>query len=61
MSTSIAGETTTGHRTASASVVTVAIPGTTKVEHLEDNLGAARGRLPDAAMRRSIEKFFDAL
>jgi aryl-alcohol dehydrogenase-like predicted oxidoreductase len=41
--------------------VTVAIPGTTKVEHLEDNLRAARGRLPDAAMRRAIEKFFDAL
>lgn len=41
--------------------VTVAIPGTTKVAHLEDNLGAARGRLPDAAMRRTIEKFFDAL
>jgi aryl-alcohol dehydrogenase-like predicted oxidoreductase len=41
--------------------VTVAIPGTTKLEHLEDNLGAGRGRLPDAAMRRRIEKFFDAL
>ena len=41
--------------------VTVAIPGTTKVEHLEDNLGAARGRLPDAAMRRRIEALFDAL
>lgn len=41
--------------------VTVAIPGTTKVEHLEDNLGAARGRLPDAEMRTRIEKFFDAL
>jgi len=41
--------------------VTVAIPGTTKVEHLEDNLGAARGRLPDPAMRRRIEQFFDAL
>jgi aryl-alcohol dehydrogenase-like predicted oxidoreductase len=41
--------------------VTVAIPGTTKAEHLEENLGAARGRLPDAAMRRTIEKFFDAL
>lgn len=39
--------------------VTVAIPGTTKVEHLEDNLGAARGRLPDAAMRRRIEALFD--
>lgn len=41
--------------------VTVAIPGTTKVEHLEDNLAAARGRLPDADMRRNIEKYFDAL
>jgi aryl-alcohol dehydrogenase-like predicted oxidoreductase len=41
--------------------VTVAIPGTTKVEHVEDNLGAARGRLPDAEMRRRIEKYFDAL
>ena len=41
--------------------VTVAIPGTTKVEHLEENLGAARGRLPDAEMRRRIEKYFDAL
>jgi aryl-alcohol dehydrogenase-like predicted oxidoreductase len=41
--------------------VTVAIPGTTKVEHLEDNLGAARGRLPDAEMRRRMEKWFDAL
>ena len=41
--------------------VTVAIPGTTKIEHLEDNFGAARGRLPDAAMRTRIEKYFDAL
>jgi aryl-alcohol dehydrogenase-like predicted oxidoreductase len=41
--------------------VTVAIPGTTNVEHLVDNLGAARGRLPDAAMRRRIEQFFDSL
>jgi aryl-alcohol dehydrogenase-like predicted oxidoreductase len=41
--------------------VTVAIPGTTKASHLEDNLGAARGRLPDAALRKRIEKYFDAL
>jgi aryl-alcohol dehydrogenase-like predicted oxidoreductase len=40
--------------------VTVAIPGTTNVAHLEDNLGAARGRLPDAAMRKRIEQSFDA-
>jgi aryl-alcohol dehydrogenase-like predicted oxidoreductase len=41
--------------------VTVAIPGTTKVRHLVDNLGAARGRLPDADMRREIERYWDAL
>jgi aryl-alcohol dehydrogenase-like predicted oxidoreductase len=40
--------------------VTVAIPGTTNVLHLEDNLGAARGRLPDAKMRKRIEQAFDA-
>lgn len=40
--------------------VTCAIPGTTRVAHLEDNLGAARGRLPDADMRRRIERLFDA-
>jgi aryl-alcohol dehydrogenase-like predicted oxidoreductase len=34
--------------------VTAAIPGTTNVRHLEDNVGAGRGRLPDAAMRRRI-------
>jgi aryl-alcohol dehydrogenase-like predicted oxidoreductase len=41
--------------------VTCAIPGTTKVTHLEDNQQAARGRLPDAAMRVRIEKFWDGL
>jgi aryl-alcohol dehydrogenase-like predicted oxidoreductase len=41
--------------------VTVAIPGTTSPEHLADNLGAARGRLPDAAMRQRIEREYDAL
>lgn len=40
--------------------VTVAIPGTTKVDHLADNLGAARGRLPDSAMRQRIEREYDA-
>jgi aryl-alcohol dehydrogenase-like predicted oxidoreductase len=39
--------------------VTVAIPGTTSVEHLADNLGATRGRMPDAAMRQRIERAFD--
>jgi aryl-alcohol dehydrogenase-like predicted oxidoreductase len=39
--------------------VTVAIPGMTKVAHLEDNLEAIRGRLPDAAMRARMEKWWD--
>jgi aryl-alcohol dehydrogenase-like predicted oxidoreductase len=41
--------------------VTAAIPGTAKVEYLVDNLGAAKGRLPDAEMRKRIETYFDAL
>lgn len=41
--------------------VTCAIPGMTKIVNLDDNLGAARGRLPDAAMRKRMEEFWDAL
>jgi aryl-alcohol dehydrogenase-like predicted oxidoreductase len=37
------------------------IAGSTKPEHLEDNLGAGRGRLPDAAGRRRIEQYWDNL
>jgi aryl-alcohol dehydrogenase-like predicted oxidoreductase len=40
--------------------VTCAIPGTTKLANLEDNLAAGRGRLPDAAMRRRMEEYWDA-
>jgi aryl-alcohol dehydrogenase-like predicted oxidoreductase len=39
--------------------VTVAIPGMTRIEHLNDNLDAIRGRMPDAAMRARMEKFWD--
>lgn len=39
--------------------VTAAIPGMTKIAHLEDNLGALRGRMPDAAMRTRMEKYWD--
>jgi aryl-alcohol dehydrogenase-like predicted oxidoreductase len=38
--------------------VTAAIPGTTKVSHLEDNQRAVRGRLPDAAMRKRMEEYW---
>lgn len=41
--------------------VTCAIPGMTKVANLEDNLGAARGRLPDAALRKRMETWWDSL
>ena len=41
--------------------VTAVIPGTTKLAHLEDNQRAGRGRLPDAALRKRIEEYWDAL
>ena len=34
---------------------------TTRTVHLTDNIGAAFGRLPDAAMRRRIKAHFDSL
>ena len=40
---------------------TVAIPGMTKVRHVDDNLGAAIGRLPTADERARMEVFFDGL
>ena len=41
--------------------VTCAIPGSTQVPHVEDNLGAARGKLPDAPMRQTIARYFDTI
>lgn len=40
--------------------VTCAIPGTTNPDHLADNMTAAHGRMPDAAMRTRIEQAFAA-
>ena len=34
--------------------VTCAIPATSQVAHVRQNLGAARGALPDAALRRRM-------
>ena len=39
--------------------VTCAIPGMTRLANLADNLGAARGRLPDADQRKRMEVFWD--
>lgn len=41
--------------------VTVAIPGTIQARHIIDNQGAGRGRLPDAALRKEMERYWDAL
>ena len=45
----------------SNAAVTCVIPGMDKAEYVADNLGAARGRLPDAAQRRKMAEFWDSL
>jgi aryl-alcohol dehydrogenase-like predicted oxidoreductase len=45
---------------ASHPAVTCVIPGSTKVEHLEENQRAGRGRLPDEALRKKMEAAWDA-
>jgi len=37
--------------------VTCAIPATTRVDHVRENLAAASGRLPDAAMRARMAAY----
>jgi len=41
--------------------VTCAIPGSSKVQHLEDNQIAGHGRVPDAAFRNRMEQYWDKL
>lgn len=41
--------------------VTCTIPGTTKLKHAEDNQAAGRGQLPDAAMRKKMEQYWESL
>jgi len=41
--------------------VTCAIPATTRVDHVRQNLGAARGPMPDAALRRRMAAHVAAL
>lgn len=38
--------------------VTCVVPGTTQVKNMEDNQGAGRGRLPDAATRKKMDEFW---
>jgi diketogulonate reductase-like aldo/keto reductase len=41
--------------------VTCVIPATSRVHHLQDNMAAGVGRLPDTAMRKRMVDYFSAL
>jgi len=41
--------------------VTCAIPGTSQVAHMEENMGALRGPLPDDGMREQMRRHFESL
>lgn len=41
--------------------VTCAIPATSQLAHLKENMGAAYGRLPEAAMRKEMVKYIKGL
>jgi len=41
--------------------VTVAIPATSRIDHVQENLAAATGPLPDEAMRRRMAEYVEQL
>jgi diketogulonate reductase-like aldo/keto reductase len=41
--------------------VTCAIPATSRVDHLHENMGALEGRLPEADMRREMVRYFESV
>ena len=41
--------------------LTCAIPATSRVDHMRENMGALRGRLPDAALRRRMIATIESL
>ena len=41
--------------------ITCAIPGTSRPEHMRDNLGAGAGKLPDQRLRRRMAEHYDTL
>lgn len=41
--------------------VTCAIPATSRVDHMRENMGALRGPLPDAAMRQRMIRYVESL
>ncbi len=46
---------------ASHPAVTCAIPATTRVDHMRQNMGAAHGRLPDPDLRRRMIRYVEGL
>jgi len=46
---------------ASHPAITCVTPATSKAKHMLDNIGAAYGELPDAAMRKKMEDLIDGL
>ncbi len=47
--------------TVSHPAVTCAIPATSRVDHMRENMGAAYGRLPDAEMRQRMVRYVEEL
>jgi diketogulonate reductase-like aldo/keto reductase len=41
--------------------VTCAIPATSRLDHMRENMGAAYGRLPDAGMRQRMVQYFESV
>lgn len=41
--------------------ITCAIPATRRVDHMRENMGAGRGRMPDTAMREKMIKYLASL
>lgn len=41
--------------------VTCAIPATSQVAHMRENMGALKGRLPDAKMRQEMLKYYEGI
>ncbi|MBI1424163.1 MAG: aldo/keto reductase [Gammaproteobacteria bacterium] len=41
--------------------VTCAIPATSRVEHMRENMGSLRGRLPDASLRNKMINYYESL
>lgn len=41
--------------------VTCAIPATSRIDHMQENMGGLYGRLPDAVMRKKMASYYESL